>query len=77
MVLGNSIKNAQIYLQNTWQLTSNINKCHYFPFKEISMTRQFIEEKERTKINSIIEKNSKFLPVNAVSTCPLHPYPGY
>lgn len=40
------------------------------------MTRQFKVAKETTKINGVIAKNSKFLPVKVVSTCPLPQYSG-
>lgn len=76
MALGNSVKNAHICFQNTWQLACNINKCNYFLLEKISMTRQFKVAKERTKMNGVIAKNSKFLPVNVVSTCSLPQYPG-
>lgn len=41
------------------------------------MTKQFQLVNKRTKINSVIEKNSKFLPTNADSTQHLPQYPGY
>lgn len=41
------------------------------------MTKQFRLVKERAKINSVIEKNSKFLPTNADFTQHLPQYLGY
>lgn len=44
--------------------------------KKISRTSVFKVAKERTKNIGVITKNSKFLPVNVVSTCPLPQYSG-